>query len=543
MEALQGVTSALSGAVTPEEVGQAVAEHGARALGGTGGIVFTMGHQRAMLHVIGSWGYSDAELRASSELPLSVPSPAGEAARQRRTVAVAPADMRTRYAELAAALPGANALCAVPLLAGSEVLGAVGVSRSEPRAFDGAEIALLEALGRQGGQALERARLYDRLHRLQATTAALARALTPQEVAATAAAQGAEALGASSAWVALLDEGTRTLELAHAAGHETDDPAALRLVLARRRAATRARRAHGHAAVAGESGRDLRPVPALRRGPPAGAGRGAAAAVRRRCCARRDRAGLRSRARLPAARPRLPARADAAVRAGAGARAALPGRARPGGDAPAGAAAGVAAGGGRAGTRCPLPPGHRRRVRRRRLLRGRPARRWADGDRGRRCGRARAGGRGGDGPAAQRTARLRARGPGARARAAAALALRRRRGRCARRDARLRDRGPGRAPVALRLGRPSAAAAGDRRGRAALPGGGARSAAGPLARLRLRGRRRRLAGFRDADPVLRRGDRAPRGAARRGNGAARRTRRWRGRAWSRTRSAAHCSRH
>ena len=100
------------------------------------------------------------------------------------------------------------------------MLGAVGVSRSEPRAFDGAEIALLEALGRQCGQALERARLYDRLHRLQATTAALARALTPQEVAATAAAQGAEALGASSAWVALLQEGTRTLELAHAAGHE-----------------------------------------------------------------------------------------------------------------------------------------------------------------------------------------------------------------------------------------------------------------------------------------------------------------------------------
>ena len=108
----------------------------------------------------------------------------------------------------------------MPLLAGDVVLGAVGVSRSDGRAFDGPELELLEALGRQGGLALERARLYDRLHRLQATTAALARALTPQEVAATAAAQGAEALGASSAWVALLDEDGRSLELAHAAGHE-----------------------------------------------------------------------------------------------------------------------------------------------------------------------------------------------------------------------------------------------------------------------------------------------------------------------------------
>ena len=220
MEALQGVTSALSGAATPEQVGQAIAEHGARVLGGTGGVVFTLGHERASLRVIGSWGYSREVLAASSGLPPTVPSPAGEAARERRTVAVAPGELERRYPELAAALPGAAALCAVPLLSGRDVLGAVGVSRNDPRAFDASEITLLEALGRQGGQALERSRLYDRLHRLQTTTAALARALTPQEVAATAAAQGAEALGASSAWVALLHEDGRSLELAHAAGHE-----------------------------------------------------------------------------------------------------------------------------------------------------------------------------------------------------------------------------------------------------------------------------------------------------------------------------------
>ena len=221
MEALQGVTSALSGAATPEEVGQAIAEHGARVLGGTGGVVFTLGHERALLRVIGSWGYSAATLAEFGALPPTVASPAGEAARERRTVAVASVDeLRRRYPELATTLKDAAALCAVPLLSGGEVLGAVGVSRSDTRAFDGSEIALLEALGRQGGQALERARLYDRLHRLQTTTAALARALTPQEVAATAAAQGAEALGASSAWVALLHEDGRSLELAHAAGHE-----------------------------------------------------------------------------------------------------------------------------------------------------------------------------------------------------------------------------------------------------------------------------------------------------------------------------------
>ena len=217
---MEALSSALSGAATPEQVGHGIAEHGARALGGVGGAVFALDHDRALLRVLATWGYPEDAVEPFRALPLTFASPAGTAALERRTVAVASLEeLERRYPELAATLPGGAVLAAVPLLAGDEVLGAVGVSR-DGRAFDAAELELLEALGRQGGQALERARLYDRLHRLQTTTAALARALTPHEVAATAAAQGAQALGASSAWVALLDEGARTLELAHAEGHE-----------------------------------------------------------------------------------------------------------------------------------------------------------------------------------------------------------------------------------------------------------------------------------------------------------------------------------
>jgi GAF domain-containing protein/anti-sigma regulatory factor (Ser/Thr protein kinase)/anti-anti-sigma regulatory factor len=221
MEALQSVTSALSGAATPEQVGAAIAEHGARALGSTGGVVFALAPDRETLGVIGTWGYSRDFHDRFSPVPVSSNLPVSEAARERCTVSVGPGDaLARRYPDLAAAFGGHASLCAVPLLAGEAVLGAVAVSRSAIRGFDGPELELLEALGHQGGLALERARLYDRLHRLQTTTAALARALTPQEVAATAAAQGAEALGASSAWVALLAKNGRSLELAHAAGHE-----------------------------------------------------------------------------------------------------------------------------------------------------------------------------------------------------------------------------------------------------------------------------------------------------------------------------------
>lgn len=205
--------------MTPEHVGAAVAEHGARALGGTGGIVYAL--ERAdTLQVIGSWGYPDDVVEAFGRLALDERLPAPVAARERRTVAAdSPEEIAERYPVLSSVHRGS--LCAVPLLTQPGiVLGALAVYRSDTRAFFPAERELLEALGRVAGHALERASLHSRLHRLQATTADLARALTPQEVAATAVAQGAEALGASSAWVALLDEDRRMLELAHAVGHD-----------------------------------------------------------------------------------------------------------------------------------------------------------------------------------------------------------------------------------------------------------------------------------------------------------------------------------
>ena len=189
-----------------------MAEHGARALGSTGGIVYALDGGDT-LRVVGSWGHDAAILEQYGVLGLGDDLPAPEAARERRTVA----DVVSRYPAAAGRLSGA--FCAVPMLAGHELLGAVAVSRADTRAFFAAERELLEALGRVAGHALERASLYSRLNRLQATTADLARALTPHEVAATAAAQGAEALRASSAWVAIVDHDRRTLELAHAAGH------------------------------------------------------------------------------------------------------------------------------------------------------------------------------------------------------------------------------------------------------------------------------------------------------------------------------------
>jgi anti-anti-sigma factor len=217
LTALQNVTAAISGAATPEQVGQAVAEHGARALDGSGGVMFAL--EDGALRVIGRWGDGERFLQGRTALPLSARTPSATAARERRTVT---ASSFEPFPDITAR--PSQAVCGVPLLVLDDVLGALGVSRIDP--FTVADVELLEALAGQSALALERARLYrrqqvinDRLHRLQTVTAGLARALTPNEVAATAAAQGAEALGATTAWVALMGESGRTLELAHAAGH------------------------------------------------------------------------------------------------------------------------------------------------------------------------------------------------------------------------------------------------------------------------------------------------------------------------------------
>jgi hypothetical protein len=90
MEGLQGVTSALSGAATPEQVGRVIAEHGAQALGGTGGAVFALEPDRATLCVVGTWGYRAEVVEAFSSMPVVANLPVAEAARERRTISVDP---------------------------------------------------------------------------------------------------------------------------------------------------------------------------------------------------------------------------------------------------------------------------------------------------------------------------------------------------------------------------------------------------------------------------------------------------------------------
>ena len=516
-EALQDVTSALSGAATPEEVGAAIAEHGARALAGTGGTVYVL--DAGVLHVDRQLGL---RRRARRPVPGDRARRAGAAG---RGGARAPHGVRRRQTSPSATRRSraAAARCArCRCDAGAEVLGAVGVSRASGHAVPAGRARPAGGAGRQGALALlRRSGCYDRLHRLQATTAALARALTPREVArdrGDAGRRGAHRVAARGSRCSR----ARSLELAHAAGHAPETRERFRslpldadLPLAQ---AARTRQPLWLERAAELFGRyprfvEVRPqAQSAALLPLLGRGRGA----------RRDRARVRPPARV---RRRTTATTCWRWRGCAARRSAARSATRPSTTSPRRCSRRCCRSGCRLLDGVALAvryvPGDRLHRGGRRLLRGaRAARRAArDRDRRHRRPRPRRGRR--DGPAAQRAARLRARGPLARARAAAAEPLRRRRHGRARGDGRLRRARSGRARGALRVRRAPAAAAARRRRQRPLPGGRARGAAGPLARLRLRGRDRGGGGREHADPLLRRHDRAPRRVARRRARAAR----------------------
>ena len=124
----------------------------------------------------------------------------------------------------------------VPLTARGRTTGAITLVLHGPgrrRAFDEADLALAADLGRRAALALDNARLLytaetartsaeaaaARISALQATTAALSTALTPEEVAHVVVDEGLRALGAQAGAVAFVDDDRARLRLIASAGY------------------------------------------------------------------------------------------------------------------------------------------------------------------------------------------------------------------------------------------------------------------------------------------------------------------------------------
>jgi GAF domain-containing protein len=212
VERLQALASQLSAAATPAEVARALVERGTEALGAHGGeLALVVGDELELVDAEpGETGVSPPRRR----LQLAARTVLAEAARSGEACwAGSRAELGERFPderEHSAAVAGA---IAVPVLQAGEVVGAVSFAFGDDAIVDEEKVALARVAADLGGQALERAQLFEDERSLRE---GLDRALrvapragggSPEEVAAGICREARRTFGADVAlMLSILDE-------------------------------------------------------------------------------------------------------------------------------------------------------------------------------------------------------------------------------------------------------------------------------------------------------------------------------------------------
>jgi hypothetical protein len=160
---LQAITAALSETVTPADVAEVVVTQGVAGMGAIAGGIIRVEPGGSTVRTVRADGY-DAELARQYEtFPLTANLPGAEAIRSRDIVVCATAEeIARRFPDLAAPATtrGTGAIASIPFSAEGAPRGAVTLSFDAPQAFTAEDRAFMLALGRECGQALERAELH-----------------------------------------------------------------------------------------------------------------------------------------------------------------------------------------------------------------------------------------------------------------------------------------------------------------------------------------------------------------------------------------------
>lgn len=231
---LLDVSTALTAATTPELVGAAAIEEATSTLGAAAGVLVRV--QGDELVVVATSGYEEPEVEPWRRFPLASDVPIADAVRRRELL------LQETREELLRAYPGFSATrdgarLSVPLIAGDEVRGALGLTFARERSLSDGELAYAASLGRQTAQALARSLLYDEerdareraerlasdLTRLHAFSMALAAATSASEVGTLVCEQVKSMLGARSCAV-YVPNGTEAFELLRGLGDDGNAP-------------------------------------------------------------------------------------------------------------------------------------------------------------------------------------------------------------------------------------------------------------------------------------------------------------------------------
>lgn len=163
---LQTVTSDLVQARTPRQVAEVLVHKGVVAAGAQAAWVSVVNRAGTVIELLAAEGFP-AELTAPfQEVPVAAGGTMVEWARSTEPVWLESADaVAAMYPEFAAPHrdAGLEAVAILPLVAGGESVGFLGVDFRSPRPFDESDRALLETLATLCSQALERALLHEAL--------------------------------------------------------------------------------------------------------------------------------------------------------------------------------------------------------------------------------------------------------------------------------------------------------------------------------------------------------------------------------------------
>jgi serine phosphatase RsbU (regulator of sigma subunit) len=177
---LSELTRALAAAATPEAVADAVLSAGVAALQADAGGVLLVRAADTRLDLPGAVGYDERALARLRDESRHAELPAALALRSGEAVWLETREERDRaFPELREVEPTMASLCAVPLVAGGRILGALRFSFVRARLFDAEERDFVMTLADQTAQALDRAQLqHDRID----VSRRLQRSLLPPEL-------------------------------------------------------------------------------------------------------------------------------------------------------------------------------------------------------------------------------------------------------------------------------------------------------------------------------------------------------------------------
>jgi serine phosphatase RsbU (regulator of sigma subunit)/integral membrane sensor domain MASE1 len=184
VEALAELTRLLAAALTPEAVGEVVADRVRAAVGGADalclGVISQDGRRLVWITTVGYAGELSGHF---SDLPMDVPAAASDAARTGRPVIIrTPAEYQQCYPgpDTSAVAAHGSSWLTWPLWVGTAPVGVIGLMWRHPQQFEPGQLAFVAAVADLVAQAQVRARVYADEHALAAV---LQRAIMPTTAA------------------------------------------------------------------------------------------------------------------------------------------------------------------------------------------------------------------------------------------------------------------------------------------------------------------------------------------------------------------------